>query len=51
VRTRIPAALCELTPEWLTAQLRERALLGEARVTKVDAEILGEGVGFVGQIA
>ena len=47
----IPALLDELTPEWLTATLRERALLRDARVTAVSRERLGEGAGFVGQIA
>lgn len=47
----IPAVLAELTPEWLTKQLHESGVLKRARITKVEPEILGEGEGFVGQIA
>jgi hypothetical protein len=46
----IPRSLEDLTPEWLTAVLRARGFLGEARVVSREAEILGEGEGFVGQI-
>jgi hypothetical protein len=50
-RHAIPQTLAELTPEWLTGALRASGLLREARVETVDAEVLGEGEGFVGQIA
>jgi thiamine kinase-like enzyme len=46
----IPRSLEDLTPEWLTAVLRARGFLGDARVVSREAEILGEGEGFVGQI-
>jgi hypothetical protein len=46
----IPAALEDLTPEWLTAALRERGVLREANVVSVESEILGEGEGFIGLI-
>lgn len=46
----IPQSLDALTPEWLTGVLGER-WLGEARVSRVECEPLGEGEGFVGQLA
>ncbi|MGH0032436.1 MAG: phosphotransferase [Myxococcota bacterium] len=46
----IPQSLAALTPEWLTLALGEKWLDG-ARVSHVEAEPLGEGVGFVGQLA
>lgn len=50
-RRAIPQTLEELTPEWLTGALRASGLLREARVETVDAQVLGEGEGFVGRIA
>jgi hypothetical protein len=47
----IPTHPDELSPEWLTAALRERGVLREARVVDVRAETLGEGAGFVGTIS
>ena len=48
----IPNSLQELTPEWLTEALRERALLSDGtRVVSARQEPLGEGEGFVGVIA
>jgi hypothetical protein len=47
--SRIPQRLDELTPAWLTAALAEH--LRGARVERVTCEPLGEGEGFVGQLA
>ena len=48
----IPERLDDLTPEWLTAALRETGELGPTgTVTSVDRQILGEGEGFLGDLA
>ena len=47
----IPERLEEVTPEWLTAALRRSGVLGDLRVTGTVTEILGEGEGFLGDIA
>ena len=48
----IPERLDDLTPEWLTAALRETDELGPTgTVTSVDRQILGEGEGFLGDLA
>ena len=48
----IPEHLDELTPEWLTAALREAGeLAATGEVTSVDRKMLGEGEGFLGDIA
>jgi hypothetical protein len=49
-KSRIPQRLDELTPAWLTQALG-REWLGDAKVGKVSSEFLGEGEGFIGQIA
>ena len=41
----------ELTPGWLTAALRKAGCIKRARVVALTCEIIGEGVGFLGQIA
>jgi hypothetical protein len=48
--SRIPQRLDELTPAWLTHALGARLLAG-ARIAEVKCEPLGEGEGFVGQLA
>lgn len=50
-RDFIPQTVQELTPAWLTQVLRAGGTLREASVIDVSSEILGEGEGFVGQIA
>jgi hypothetical protein len=50
-RPDIPASLGELTPEWLTAQLRSAGVLRTGRIAGFRAEPLGEGAGFVGEVA
>lgn len=46
----VPAAVEDLTPAWLTASLRAGGVLRAASVTSVDASLLSEGVGFIGQV-
>ena len=50
-KRHIPTRVDEITPAWLTAALREHGVLQAARVEALEAEILGEGEGFVGRIA
>jgi hypothetical protein len=48
----IPSAIDELTPAWLTDALHASGVLPQhARVASVRAETLGEGSGFIGQLA
>ncbi|MFI5306149.1 MAG: phosphotransferase [Polyangiales bacterium] len=49
---RPPATLDDLTPEWLTLALHEAgAVPRDRRVTSVSTELIGDGRGFVGQVA
>lgn len=41
----------QITAEWLTGALRSGGALKDARVTSFDAQIIGEGAGFMGQLA
>lgn len=50
-KEHIPQTFRELTPQWLTATLREQGLLRDESVRSVEIEILGEGEGFVGEVA
>jgi hypothetical protein len=50
-RLDIPAGPQALTNEWLTVALRSSAAIGDAKVTSFDARIIGEGAGFMGQLA
>ena len=47
----IPAGPEALTPEWLTQALRETGTITKSAVTSFDAVPIGEGVGFMGQLA
>lgn len=47
----IPASMDEVTPEWLTAALRERGHLREASVIDAPRERVGAGVGILGELA
>ncbi len=48
---QIPSGPEELTPEWLTGVLQERGHLAvAASVTAIEAERIGEGVGFIGVV-
>lgn len=46
----IPQRVEELSPDWLTAVLRQRGVIRESRVIAREPQRLGEGEGFVGQI-
>ena len=50
-RDFIPRSIEECTAEWLTRVLGASGLLDGARVERVEAEMLGEGEGFMGAIA
>ena len=47
----IPADVDEITPEWLTRALRSRGRAGSAPVISCSSETVGEGKGFVSQVA
>jgi hypothetical protein len=47
----VPTSITDLTPEWLTEALRSSGALPSGTVTKVGTQIIGEGVGMVGQLA
>jgi hypothetical protein len=48
---QIPAQPSDVTPEWLTAALRETGVLSLGRVVGMHAQALGVGEGFVGSLA
>jgi hypothetical protein len=48
---KIPGGPQEITPEWLTDALRETGVVSGARVTRADVNVVGEGSGFIGQLA
>ena len=50
-RLSIPQGPEELTPEWLTSALRESGIIGDATVTSLKRTTIGEGSGFIGQLA
>lgn len=47
----VPMSVTELTPEWLTEALKASGALVSGSATLVEAQIIGEGVGMVGQLA
>ncbi|MEE9277758.1 MAG: phosphotransferase [Dehalococcoidia bacterium] len=47
----IPAGPGDLTAKWLSEALRSSAVLGDGTVTTFDTQIIGEGVGIMGQLA
>lgn len=49
--TPLPTAPAGLTPDWVTAALRSGGVLAEGRVSSVESEIIGEGIGFIGTVA
>lgn len=49
--TGFPVTPEELTPEWMTDTLRDAGCIQRARVASRTCERIGEGVGFLGQIA
>ena len=46
----IPATMDDITPEWLTAALRERGHLKSCSVTAIDKVTIGQGVGILGEL-
>src|SRR3989304_1630112 len=50
-KVRLPAGPQELTADWLTSALRETGTISNSAVTGLDHEIIGEGVGVLGQLA
>ena len=50
-RTKLPAGPTELTAGWLTRALRETGVISDASVTGLDHEVIGQGVGVLGQLA
>lgn len=47
----IPTSPAELTAAWLTEALRAGGVIGDATVTSATHEMLGQGAGFIGQLA
>jgi hypothetical protein len=47
----VPFSVEELTPDWLTEALKSSGALSSGSVIAVDVQIIGEGVGMVGQLA
>ncbi len=47
----IPAGPEALTAEWLTDALRSTGVVGNTAITSIDTEVIGEGSGFIGQLA
>jgi aminoglycoside/choline kinase family phosphotransferase len=50
-RQTLPAGPQELTPEWLTQALQSGGAISKAVVSGCDASVIGEGAGFLGQLA
>jgi hypothetical protein len=47
----IPRKISDITPDWLSDALRSSGALGTARVIEIAPVALGEGEGFIGQLA
>lgn len=47
----VPMSTSDLTPEWLESALRHAGHLGGGGVASVGVQVIGEGVGMVGQLA
>ncbi|MBI5289593.1 MAG: DUF1679 domain-containing protein [Chloroflexi bacterium] len=47
----IPAGPQELTAAWMTEALRSSGVIKDASVTSIEVKTIGEGSGFIGQIA
>lgn len=47
----VPTLITDLTPAWLTEALRFSGSLPSGTVTNVGVQVIGEGVGMVGQLA
>lgn len=48
---QIPSTMSEVTPEWLTAALREGGAITHANVIAAPRETIGAGVGILGELA
>ncbi len=46
-----PVNPAEITAEWLTSALRQSGAIKDATVTSFDAKVIGEGAGFMGELA
>lgn len=46
-----PTSINEITPEWLTDALKRRDAIRDSTVKSFETTILGEGAGFIGQLA
>jgi aminoglycoside/choline kinase family phosphotransferase len=49
--TQLPTSPDQITPEMLTRALRKGGAIRESAVTSFDTQIIGEGAGFLGQLA
>lgn len=47
----IPAGPQDLTADWMTDALRSTGVIKSVTVTKIEPQVIGEGSGFIGQIA
>ena len=47
----IPAGPDQITAGWLTDALRQDGIIGDSAVSGFDAKVIGEGSGFIGQLA
>ncbi len=50
-KLKIPAGPDELTPEWLTHALRQTGTITDVTVRSFESKTIGEGAGFMGQLA
>ena len=50
-KVKLPTGPQELSAEWITSALRETGTISDSAVTGFDYEIIGEGVGVLGQLA
>jgi aminoglycoside/choline kinase family phosphotransferase len=49
-KVRFPIAPDQMTPEWLTFVLRQSGAIGDAAVESLETEVIGAGVGLLGQL-
>ena len=50
-KVKLPVNPQDVTPDWLTSALRDAGTISDSAVTGIDYEIIGEGVGVLGQLA
>ena len=50
-KLKIPAGPQEITPQWLTHALRQSGTITDATVRSFESKTIGEGAGFMGQLA